>query len=141
MWINKEFSADQYLFLEVHISAEMRPSFIANQENCGAYFSTIHAKKVLHRIQTDLMICVTETVTSIYSFVTFQADNAQMPICCAGQAPTYVIRPISLLGFMQLANQQEVMVMWVTQTKSLVPWYQTNTCYYKYCFNQCLLDF
>jgi len=42
----------------------------------------------LHRTETGLMICITEIVTSIYSFVTFQADDAQMPICCAGQAPT-----------------------------------------------------
>jgi hypothetical protein len=55
------------------------------------------------------MICVTEIVTSIYSFVTFQADDAQMPISCAGQAPTYVSGPKSWLGFMQLANRQEVM--------------------------------
>jgi len=77
------------------VSAEMRPSFTANQEKSGAYFSTIHAKKVLHRIQTGLMICVIEIVTSIYSFITFHANDAQMPICCAGQAPTYVIRPTS----------------------------------------------
>jgi len=95
LWINKEFSADQYLFLKVHTSAEMRPSFTDNQEKCGAYFSTIHAKKVLHRIQYGLIICVIEIMTSIYSSVTFQAGDAQMPICCAGQAPTYVIRPIS----------------------------------------------
>jgi hypothetical protein len=55
------------------------------------------------------MICVTKIMTSIYSFVKFQADVAQMLICCAGQAPTYVSGPISWLGFLQLANQKEVM--------------------------------
>ena len=31
------------------------------------------------------MICVTQLVASICSFVTLQADDAQMPICYAGQ--------------------------------------------------------
>jgi hypothetical protein len=83
------------LILRVHVSAEMRPSFIANQEKCAVYFSTIHAMKVpLHTIQTCIMICVIKFMTSNCTFVVFEAEDAQMPICCAGQAPTYVSRLI-----------------------------------------------
>jgi hypothetical protein len=88
----------------------MRQSFIARQKKCGVYFSIMHAMMVsLNRIQTCLKICVIELVTSTCSLVAFQADDAQMPLCCASQAPACISMLLSWLGFMRSANRNNVM--------------------------------
>lgn len=70
----------------------------------------MHAiKESLHKIQTCLVICVTVCDLHLCSFVVFQADDAQIRMCCESQNPTHVNGPLSYPRFMQLANRQEMM--------------------------------
>jgi hypothetical protein len=78
------------VILRVHAVVEIKPSFIAQQNEYRVYFSSMYYMKApVHKIQPCFMSHVTGLVNHT-SGVEFHADDTNIPICCASQVSGFI---------------------------------------------------